>query len=374
MRICIFFHRFDGGGAEKVTIRLANELKKRGHDITVAVRYNYGISKELLNDKIKIYDMELPEKGKIKKNFKNIKKLCSLLNDGTFDIMMAVMSEMAEVAAIAYFFSKKKTPLVCVLHNTISTEKRSFQSIRRRLRDFFDDQYSLVVAVSEAVREDYLKCCNTKKSKVFTIYNPVVDEQIGELAECNPDHPWLYAGHEWKTLLLIGRLSYQKNHILMFQALKLLRQKGDFRLILLGEGEEEMYLKNAVKTLGIEKWVDFLGYSKNPFAFMANCDALVLSSHYEGLPTVLIEALACGCHIVSVDCPSGPREILEDGKYGTLVQTNNAEALKNGIIYELHRKVDREFLKERALQFSVDKSVLEYEKRLRDVLKETWRK
>jgi len=103
MKICFFFHRFDGGGAEKMTICLANELANRGHEITIAVRYNYGITKSLVNNNVKILDLKLQKKGKLVKNVKNVSKLCKIMNSGKFDIIAAVMAEMAEVAAVAQF-------------------------------------------------------------------------------------------------------------------------------------------------------------------------------------------------------------------------------------------------------------------------------
>ena len=371
MKICIFFHRFDGGGAERTTITLANELHKRGYQLTVAVRYAKGPSRRLLDPDIPVYDMKLPERGKLVKNIRNIRSLVYLMNKGDFDFIMAVMSEMAEVAAAAYSLSAKRTPLICVLHNTISVEKTSFQAVRHRLFRYFDRQYSRVVAVSEAVREDYIHSCCTDPRKVVTIYNPVVNTKLFEMAEKQPDHPWLNGRRDFKVLLLAGRLTAQKNHALMFRTLKKLRDEGDYRLILLGEGELREELEQTADELGISRWIDFAGYTDNPYSFMRACDCLVLSSRYEGLPTVLIEAMACGTRIVSVDCPSGPREILDHGKYGILVGMDDEEDLKNGILHALHTEPDRKALRERSMEFSVEKSSEKYEQVFHETLMST---
>lgn len=362
MKICIFFHRFDGGGAERTTIILANELYKRGHDITVAVRFNKGPLKSLLDPAVSVLDMNLPEKGKLIKNGKNILKLIQLMNGNQYDLILAAMSEMAQVAAAAHALSTKSTPLICVLHNTMSIEKTSFQAIRHFLFDFFDRQYSKVIAVSEAVKQDYLNCCKTTRDKVVTIYNPVIDDKIFELSRQLPQHPWLKAKRKYKTLLMAGRLTQQKNHSLMFHALKLLRETEDCRLILLGDGEQKNRLIIEAEELGISNWIDFVGFTDNPYGYMAACDCLVLSSIYEGLPTVLIEAMACGCRIVSTDCPSGPREILDNGKYGILVETDNPNALKLGILQSLRQEPDKIALKKRSMDFSVNRAAEKYEK------------
>lgn len=362
VKICIFFHRFDGGGAERTTVILANELYRRGHNITIAVRYNKGPLKALLNPEIPVIDMKLPENGKLTKNLKNILCLIQLMNGKQYDLIVAAMSEMAQVAAAAHALSSKVTPLICVLHNTMSVERTSFQTARHFFFNFFDRHYSRVIAVSEAVRIDYLSCCRTNPGKAVTIYNPVIDDRIFKLSRQRPLHPWLEQDRTYTTLLMVGRLTQQKNHSLMFHALKLLRDTGDFRLILLGEGEQQPVLVREAEELGLAPWIDFAGFSDNPYGYMASCDCLVLSSRYEGLPTVLIEAMACGCRIVSTDCPSGPREILLEDKYGVLVEMDNPRALKAGILRALEQKLDREALRKRSMDFSVEKAAKEYEK------------
>lgn len=361
MRICFFFHRFDGGGAEKMTICLANELANRGHEITIAVRYNYGTAKTSVNSNVKILDLKLPVNGKLVKNIKNVNKLCKIMNSGRFDIIAAVMAEMAEVAAIAQFLSNKNTILVCILHNTLSIEKTSFQRIRRRLFDYFDSQYNYIIAVSDSVKTDYINICPQAAERIRTIYNPVVNTEINEMMQECPSHPWLVKSRDWITLIMAGRLTYQKNYKLALNVLKELVQEGKYKLIILGDGEQKEYLEDYARQLNIENEVDFQGYRTNPYSYIAHGDCFLLSSHYEGLPTVLIEALACGSRIVSVDCPSGPREILKNGEYGELTEPDNVESMKKAIVSIMEKHIDKDLLLKRAEDFSVEKSVKQYE-------------
>lgn len=368
MRICIFFHRFDDGGAEKTTIRLANELAERENEVTIAVRYDSGPLRKLVGRKVSVFDMDLPKNGKLIKNIRNVRILRDLMNSGQYDVIMAVTSEMAEVAAVAHVSVGRRIPLVAVLHSTLSVEKTSFRAVRHSLHGFFDSQYDSVIAVSEAVRRDYLKSCRSDPEKVVTIYNPLVDENMIRLSEIRPDHPWLAADRSFRTLLMVGRLSYPKNHALMFRTLKLLLYEGDYRLILLGNGELYEELQKLAAGMELSSKIDFAGYSDNPFGYMAYCDCLILSSHYEGLPSVLVEGLACGSPIVSVDCPSGPSEILDDGRYGILVRPDSEEALRDGIIQAVHSRSDRDMLRKRARDFSIDGSVDMYESVLHQVI------
>ena len=118
------------------------------------------------------------------------------------------------------------------------------------------------------------------------------------------------------------------------------------------------------RELGIAEQVDFPGFKENPYAFLAKADLLVLSSRHEALPTVLIEAMACGCPVVSTDCPFGPREILEDGRFGPLVPVGDSKALADAMMRTLEKPPEREALRQRASFFSVDRAVEQYEKLL----------
>ncbi len=359
-RICIFMHRFDGGGAEKMTVILANELHRRGHKVVFCVRYDRGETRRLLDERIPVLDMKVSETSKIRKNLKNVIYLRQLMAKAKFDILLCVTAEMSQVAMVASWLNPGRMPVAAVIHNTLSQETHSFQKIRNMLFPLMDKSMDGVIAVSEAVREDYIRLCRADESHVFTAYNPVVFEEIFQMAGEETGHPWLERPRSWKTLVLAGRLSYQKNHQLMLQALHRLRREGDWRLILLGIGELEEELRQLCRRLHIEEWVDFRGYVNNPYAYFAAADCVVLSSRFEGLPTVLIEALACGSTIVSVDCPSGPREILGDGVYGTLVPTDDSRALAEGIKKAVSRKADKEKLISRSLDFSVEKSADRY--------------
>lgn len=366
MRICVFMHRFNDGGAEKATIRLINELKRRGHRVTLAVRYDEGPAKENLSDAVGVVDMHLPKAGKLRKNLINVCKLMKLMKSQEYDVMVAIMSDMSQVAALSKRLSASRMPLVSVVHSTLSVEQMSFRGLRNRLMAGFDRQYDRVVAVSEAVRMDYVRCCRAAQGKTVTVYNPIVDAAMIEKAKLRPDHPWLAANRPFYTLLLAGRLSYPKNHPLMLRTLKRLRESGDYRLILLGEGELRKELEALTRELGLEEWVDFRGYVKNPYGYMAFSDCVVLSSRYEGLPTVLVEALACGSRIVSTDCPGGSREILRD-RYGILVKTEDEAALAQGIIRAVHGKADRALLLGRAMDFTVEKATADFERVLQSL-------
>lgn len=166
--------------------------------------------------------------------------------------------------------------------------------------------------------------------KTKVIYSPFDLEKIDELSHHEVDHPWFH--DNIPVLIHAARLIEQKNQQLLLRAFAKVRNKTSCRLLILGEGPLEESLKETARLLGIIDDVDFLGWRDNIFNFMHKAVAFVLTSNYEGLPSVLIQAMACGCPVVSTDCPSGPREILKDGKYGFLVPMNDEETLSKCIL------------------------------------------
>lgn len=357
-RIAFFIHRFSSGGAEKMTILLANELAHLGYDVTFIVRENSGEAKYLINNSIKIVDLQLGMPSKIVKNIKNVCLLKKELQNN-YDVCFSVTTSMSLVASITNCLMGNKVKLISVIHNTISSEKRSFASIRNHLIKLFDKFTIATVVVSKDAAQDYIKTCKVNENKITTIYNPVISENVYSLSEMDPQHEWLINERDFKVIINAGRLSYQKNQELLIKSLKKMREKEDIRLIILGVGELEQELKDLCINLDIAEYVDFHGYTQNPYAYFAKADTFVLSSRYEGLPTVLIEALGCGCKIVSTDCPSGPREILDNGRFGILA-TQDEESLVHSIEKSLKTTVNKEILKEYSKNFSVEKSVQKY--------------
>ena len=343
-----------------MTVYLANALAEEGHQVTLLMRYGYGPARKLVSNKVSIEDMRLPENGKIRKNLLNIVCLCQVMRSGQYDVLLAVTAEMSQIASLAAFFTKKKIPLISVVHSTLSQEVHSFQKIRECFFPFFNRQYDRVIAVSEMVRKDYCKVCRAKQGQTVTVYNPVVDLKVSERAQEKINHPWLLPGHPYVTLVQAGRLCEAKNHSLMLQTLEILNRSGDFRLILLGDGELKEELKAEVRLRNLTEKVDFTGYVDNPLPYIRLADITVLSSRFEGLPTVVIEALVLGKKIVCTDCPSGIREILNDDGLGILVRNNDPLALAKGIQRALVWKPDVPALIRRGSDFSVRRSMEGY--------------
>ena len=225
------------------------------------------------------------------------------------------------------------------------------------------------VGVSQGVSDGLAAVLEVPREKIATIYNPVVSPDLHVKAAEQPDHPW-FRDNDAPVILAAARLEdKQKDHPTLIRAFSLLSARRPCRLIILGEGKRRARIEGLVKELNLTDRVSLPGWVENPFAFMARASLFVLSSRWEGLPTVLVEALACGCPCISTDCPSGPAEILQGGEFGGLVPIGDPAALANEMERMLKQSPDRQRLQRRAADFSVDRAVTAYETLLHDLVK-----
>ena len=223
------------------------------------------------------------------------------------------------------------------------------------------------IAVSEGVLRSYESAGVIRPGQGRTIYNPACAPNTDELAKIEPDHSWFSDGGP-PVILGAGRLVPQKDFSTLIDAFRVIRASRPCRLVILGEGPLRSELEARIASLGLEDCVSLPGWVENPFAFMARAAVFVLSSRHEGLPTVLIEALACGCPAVSTDCPAGPSEILEDP--ALLAPVGDPEALAQVMLRALDRPADRAALRAGAARFSVERAIDGYEALIADVLSE----
>ena len=216
-----------------------------------------------------------------------------------------------------------------------------------------------IVAVSKGVKNDLVQSFGVLSDCITVIYNPVVTPNIVDRStEYTKDDDWFNS--DIPVILSVGRLHPQKRFEVLIQAVARVNENIPARLIILGNGAEKENLMALVNRLNLTSKVRFAGYQENPFSYMAKSSLFVLSSQNEGLPGVLIEAMACGCPVVASQCNSGPEEILDYGKWGTLVPVGEVDKLAKEIINALKKKHDKQLLMERAQFFSANSAVEHY--------------
>jgi glycosyltransferase involved in cell wall biosynthesis len=251
------------------------------------------------------------------------------------EAMLSVFGYVNIIALWAWRLAGVRTRLFVNEQNTVSFEAGHASSRRGRLTPRLIKRFypwaNGIVAVSHGVSDDLARLMGVSPERIQVIYNPsVVRAEVQQKAAAPLDHPWFKLGQP-PVILAVGRLQVQKDYPTLIRAFAQVRRKRPARLLILGEGRERPMLEAYIQELGLERDVCLPGFVTNPYAYMARASLFVLSSRWEGLPTVLIEALCCGVPAVSTDCPSGPREILRDGEYGRLVAVGEADALARAI-------------------------------------------
>jgi glycosyltransferase involved in cell wall biosynthesis len=256
---------------------------------------------------------------------------------------VALVSSMGHANLVAIWagrLARRHTAVIATVHNTMSQstpdQGRWAAWLWPRLLHTFYPWADEVVAVSRGAADDLARSAALPRESIRVIYNPVITPAMEALA-CEPvEDPWFAAGQP-PVILGVGRLNRQKDFATLVRAFALVRQRREARLVILGEGDERAALERLVAELGVGRDVALPGFRANAVAHMAQSAVFALSSAWEGLPTVLIEALAVGAAVVSTDCPSGPREILQDGRLGALVPVGDPAALAAALLDALGR-------------------------------------
>ena len=278
------------------------------------------------------------------------------------DVILPALTPTNVLALIAKLIFWKDIRVVVRQDNTFSEEfdKGSFKErwVLRLLKLLLPVADG-IVSVSQGVTDDLRGLVPAASQKVTTIYNPVVWPVHNEKAMAPVEHPWFY-DESIPVILSVGRLAQQKDHSTLLRAFAQVVASRPVRLVILGDGLERQSLAALAERLSISCHIDMPGFRVNPFAYMSKSRVFVLSSRYEGLGIVLIEAMACGTPVVSTDCRSGPREILEDGKWGRLVPVGDWRAMADAIVETLDNPIPSDQLISRASAFSADASIDRY--------------
>jgi len=345
------------GGIQKIAVRLANEFVKRGHTVDLVLAKGKGALANEVHPDVETVDLNkdrvwfaLPALWK----YLLRRRPQALLSLGfSANVLSSVLNVLVPYE-LGVFISVRSN-MSRFAQNDQVWYSRWVPSVIRATYPLADK----VIAVSEGVLDDLSGISPRAARRGCVIYNPVFNAEMLRKAEEPVSHPWLKKD-ALPVILGVGRLTPQKNFDLLLRAFKRVRREKDARLIILGDGNQRQTLEARIEALDLGDRVDLHGFVDNPYPYMKRASLLVLSSDYEGLPSVPIQALACGCPVVATDCPSGPREILEEGKWGRLVPVGDEEALAEAITESLDEAHDPGCLRRRAMDFSVDKAVDNY--------------
>ena len=352
LRLACFLPSLEGGGAERVVVNLLRGLVERNVRAELILASAHGAYLDQVPQQVKVVDLG------VKHVRQAIWPLRRLIKEQPPDVLISHLSHANLAAILALRPLKIPTQLLLVEHLTMSAYQGTSvkDHLIQPLARWLFKSADAVAAVSEGAARDLEKQLRMPLESVHVLYNPVVDEFLQQKCQETLSHAW---AEEPKQPLIVGmgRLTAQKDFGTLIRAFARLANPSASRLVILGEGEERPALEALVQQLKLEGQVLLPGFVENPYAWLSKARLFVLSSRWEALPTVLIEALACGVPVVATDCPSGPAEILENGRWGSLVPLQDEEALAAAMEQGLERPVEKEQLQMRAADFSVDRAV-----------------
>ena len=320
--IAFFLPTVRGGGAQRVIVNLVQGITERGVSVDLVLAAATGVFLDQLPAAARVVDLRA---GRL---IRSLMPLTRYLRRERPRVLVSSMSHANLIALWAGRLAGGSTPVVVTVHETLSESTRGHLggAVEPRLLRMFYPWAAGVVAVSRGAADDLARSSGLPRERVQVVYNPVITPAVLAMARRDPQHPWFATGQP-PVVLGVGRLTPQKDFPTLLRAFGEVRRKLPARIMILGEGTERRRLEALAEELGVRDDVAFPGFRDDAVAYMARSALFVLSSTWEGLPTVLIEALMTGTRVVSTDCPSGPREILQDGRLGALVPVGDHRAL-----------------------------------------------
>jgi glycosyltransferase involved in cell wall biosynthesis len=333
--IALFLPSLRGGGAERVMLNLAEGFSHRGLDVELVLASAVGEYLGLVPPSVQLIDLKAP------RVLASLPALVRYLRRVRPRALLSALDHANVVVLLARRLARMDGRVVISVHNHYSSSAASSRKIKVKILTlmmrWLYPGADAIVTVSHGVADDLTQTIGLDKRHLHTIYNPVVTPTLLTRLDEPVDHPWFMPGQP-PVVLGVGRLTAQKDFPTLIRAFAELRQKREAHLIILGEGEDRTAIEGMIKELGIEHDVALPGFVSNPYPYMKHAAVFCLSSAWEGLSSVLVEAMACGTPVVSTDCPSGPSEILEGGRCGMLVPVGDPAAMATAIEHALSAK------------------------------------
>lgn len=330
--IALFIPSLGASGAERVAVNLGRGLARAGNPVDLVVAYAKGSLLSEIPAGVRLVDLHAT------RMLSSLPALVRYLRQERPAALISFMDHANIVALWGRKLAGPPTRVVATVHNTISVATKAPNNHRSRLMPLFIRAFYRwadgIVAVSQGAADDLVATTGLPADRVKVIYNPVITTDLLAASNAPAPHPWLAPGQP-PVIIGAGRLTPQKDFSNLLRAFARVRARREARLIILGEGVERPILEALITQLGIGKDVALLGFQPGVYPYLASAAVFVLSSAWEGLPTALIEALALTRNVVSTDCPSGPREILQRGRLGRLVPVNDSEKLAEAILASL---------------------------------------
>lgn len=353
MKITLFAGTFTLSGVPLAQLKLARAFSARGHQVELI--YGNVIDKKNLPKSNKFKIINLKKKRVLFMLF----DISRYLRKNNPDIVLSAGDHLNAIVLIAAILTNNKSKISCssrvTPYDTYSSNFFSKRWILKIIMKLVMYRANILSCVSKDMVQQYKNIF--ANSRHLPIYNIVKDDHSKKLIlEPLKNDEEIYFSKK-KTIITAGMLEPWKRQGDIIQAFNFFRDKNESTLIILGEGSEQKNLSKLIKRLNLENSVFLLGNVKNPLKYFSRADVFVLASSVEGLPNVLVEAMLCGCTPVSTNCPTGPNEVLQNGKYGYLCDVGDIMQISKNIQKAVDFPIPKQKLDEAITEFSEDKVV-----------------
>ena len=349
--IAFFFSTSGHSGVDRCVRNLLPAITGRGHRIDLLHVRGHGPSTENLPAGVRVVDLGT------RHTYSALPAVVRYLRQNRPVAMLSDKDRVNRTALLARWLAGVPTRLVLRSGTTISIDLAHRGAFERWLqRNSMGKLYRFadqVIVPAQDVADDLSRYTGLAREHIQVVPSPVVPASCFERNASHPDHPWLQPG-EPPVVLGVGELCMRKDFAMLLRAFAQVRAQRDCRLLILGKGRQHDQLLALAASLGVAQDVCLAGFQPNPYDYMQHAALLAFSSRWEGLGFVLIEALALGTPVVSTDCPSGPREILHDGRYGPLVPVGDDQAMARAILDTLEQPLPPATLQQAARRYEIE--------------------
>jgi glycosyltransferase involved in cell wall biosynthesis len=352
MKILVITPLFALAGVPLSQIRFARALLERKHEVELIIGH---VPQDFIFDKPKNLKIKIFNKLKVRSM---LFPLIKYLWREKPDVIFTAEDHLNIVVLIAAILSFTKAKISCSSRVTPYDTYRggvfSKGWFLKQLSRLLMRKADALTCVSEDMVLQYKNIFYN--SKHVCVYNIVDNSFSRSLMNEKVSHKWLLESN-FPIIVAAGRLAPWKGFTNLIQAMALLNGKVNAKLLILGDGPQRKELQELIEKYDLQENIDLVGYVTNPYKYFARSNIFVLSSRVEGLPNVLVEAMMCGCTPVSTNCPTGPREVLSDGKFGYLVPVDDPVRLAESIAYALNNPIHKKDLYNAIIPFREDEVI-----------------
>jgi glycosyltransferase involved in cell wall biosynthesis len=355
--VAIFVATSGHSGIDRLVQNLVPALARRGYSVDVLKIKGHGPHLDEWPAGVRLIDLDA------RHVYSSLAAVARYLKQYHPAVMLTDKDRVNRTAILARAWAGVSTRLVVSTGTTISIDLANRSRFERWLQKYsmryLYPRADNIIANSKGVADDMASYTGLARKRINVVPRAVVSEILFHDRQPRPDHPWFQPG-EPPVILGVGELGPRKDFTTLIKAFAELKERTPCRLVIIGKGKDHDQLLATAQRLGILKDVDLPGFVPYPYPYMAHAGLLAMTSRWEGLGFVLIEALAVGTPVVSTKCPSGPSEILDGGRYGQLVPVGDVDGLARAMYATLNAPLSADILQEAARPYEIENSTTAY--------------